>query len=320
MRRFTLRPPIVSGLALTLMLVACGGGGSGGAKIAPAPVVNSGASNLDQQPGAPALTNNIATDGLNWINYRRTQIGMPALVRNANIDRAAQGHSDYQKTNNKVTHDQTSGLPGFTGVRLFDRLSGAGYAFPPADSAYGEVISATSSNSGFYMAEELITAIYHRFVMFEPKFKDIGTGSATTASNYTYFTSNFAASNGYGPGIGAANMVTWPANGQTLVARNFFSDFEEPDPVPSANEVGYPISVHTDLDVTLGVTSFTVRARGGAELPTRMLKLGVDNYTPRSAAAIIPLAVLAAGTVYDVSFVGTVNNMPMTKTWSFTTR
>ena len=304
---------------LSLLLGACGGGSStstpaANASVTPAP------GNLDQQPGAPVLTNNVATDGLNWINYRRAQVGMPALTRNSNIDRAAQGHSDYQKTNNTVTHDQRAGAPGFTGVHLSDRLSAAGYVFPRADSAYGEVISATSNSSGFYMAEELITAIYHRFVMFEPKFKEIGTGSATTTANYTYFTSNFAASNGYGPGIGASNMVTWPSNGQTLVTRNFFSDYEEPDPVPAANEVGYPISVHTDLDVPIGVVSFTVRPRGGAELPTRLLKLGADTHTPQSAAAIIPLAILAAGTTYDVNFVGTVNNVPMTKSWSFTTR
>lgn len=313
-------PLTVSALAAALLLSACGGGGSGGSASTPPPVTTTGTNSLDQQPGAPAMTNNVATDGLNWINYRRAQIGMPALVRNANIDRAAQGHSDYQKTNNKVTHDQTAGNPGFTGVRLIDRLTAAGYTIPPGEAAYGEVISATTNSSGFYMAEELITAIYHRFVMFEPKFKEIGTGSATTSTSYTYFTSNFAARSGYGPGIGAANMVTWPTNGQTLVTRNFFSDFEEPDPVPSANEVGYPISVHSDLDVAILVQSFTVRPRGGADLPTRLLKLGADNYTPKSAAAIIPLTVLAAGTLYDVSFTGTLNGVPVSKTWSFTTK
>ena len=312
-------PHLFCGLAAALLLSACGMGGSGGGKVTP-PAPTSASANLDLQPGSPTLSNNVATDGLNWINYRRTQVGMPALQRNTLIDRAAQGHSDYQKTNNKVTHDQTTGTPGFTGVRLIDRLGAAGYVFPPADSAYGEVISATSNGSGFYMAEELITAIYHRFVIFEPKFKEIGAGAATTSANYTYFTTNFAASNGYGAGIGAGAMVTWPTHGQTMVTRNFFSDYEEPDPIPATNEVGYPISVHADLDVTLGVTSFTVRPRGGAELATRLLKQGADSHTPKSAAAIIPLAVLAAGTTYDVEFVGTINSALITKSWSFTTK
>lgn len=307
---------LAAGLSCALLLSACGGGGDSNTS---SPQGTASAA-LAQIAGAPLLTNDTATDGLNWINFRRTQIGLPALARNASIDRAAQGHSDYQKTNNKVSHEQSAGAPGFTGTQLSDRLAGAGYTFAPTERAYGEVISATSNASGFYMAEELITAIYHRFVMFEPKFKEIGTGAATNASGYVYFTSNFTANNGYGPGMGHGNIATWPSDGQTGVTPNFFSNYEEPDPVENLNEVGYPISVHADLDATLTVQSFTVRPRGGALLGVKLLKLGVDSHTPRSAAAIIPLTVLAARTVYEVSFSGTIDNVAVTKTWSFTSK
>jgi len=135
-------------------LVACGGGGGGNN--------HAGASDGSQTTGfsgqdalAPTATNNIATDGLNWINYRRSQIGMPALTRNGMIDVAAKGHSDYQRINNVVTHEQTTGKPGYTGQRLQDRLTNAGYVFG-IPNAIGEVISATSNGSGFFMAEELI--------------------------------------------------------------------------------------------------------------------------------------------------------------------
>jgi uncharacterized protein YkwD len=131
-------------------LVACGGGGGGNN--------NAGAANGSQTTGfsgqdalAPTATNNIATDGLNWINYRRSQIGMPALTRSSMIDVAAQGHSDYQRINNTVTHVQTQGKPGFTGEQLADRLRAAGYVFG-FPNAIGEVISATDNGSGFYMA------------------------------------------------------------------------------------------------------------------------------------------------------------------------
>lgn len=303
-----------TGLVAAWALAACGGGGSG-----PAPSAASAPVTL-QEPGAPTLTNHVPTDGMTWINYRRAQAGMPVLTRNELIDRAAQGHSEYQKANNLVSHDQIQGKPGFTGVRVGDRLLAAGYTFGNSTYAYGEVISATSNGSGFYMAEELITAIYHRFVIFEPKFKEIGTGSATTASGYTYFTTNFAATNGYGPGIGRGNLVTWPADGQARVTTNFFSDYESPDPVPNANEVGYPISVHADINVVIGVQSFTLRPRGGAEVSVKLLKAGADAETPRSAAAIVPLSVLKPNTTYDVTFTGTIDNVATTKTWSFTTK
>ncbi|HEX8615190.1 MAG TPA: CAP domain-containing protein [Telluria sp.] len=313
------RSSMAAALSCALLLSACGGDGDSKSNNSTPPQSNASAA-LAQVAGAPLATNNTAIDGLNWINFRRTQIGMPALVHNTSIDRAAQGHSDYQKTNNKVTHDQANGAAGFTGTQLIDRLTGAGYLFAPTERAYGEVISATSNASGFYLAEELITAIYHRFVMFEPKFKEIGTGAAANASGYVYFTSNFTANNGYGPGMGRGNIATWPSDGQTGVTPNFFSNYEEPDPVENLNEVGYPISVHADLDATLTVQSFTVRPRGGTVLNVKLLKLGVDSHTPKSAAAIIPLTVLAARTVYDVNFTGTIDNVPVTKSWSFTSK
>ncbi len=300
-------------------LVACGGGGGGSSAGAPNATPSTGFSGQDAS--APTATNNIATDGLNWINYRRSQIGMPALARNAVIDTAAQGHSDYQRINNVVTHDQTAGKTGYTGARLQDRLQNAGYVFG-SPNAIGEVISATSNGSGFYMAEELITAIYHRFVIFEPVFKEIGAGAATTSANYSYFTADFVTNNGYGTGIAAGTIVTWPFNGQTQVTPNFNSDYEEPDPVPDRSVVGYPVSVHTNLDRTLTVQSFTMRAHGtSSDLETRLLALGKDaNTTTKSAAAIVPLAQLASATTYDVSFSGAIDGVPVSRNWSFTTK
>jgi uncharacterized protein YkwD len=308
-------------------LVACGGsdnnGGTGNAAGVGGTSTPTGSTGFSgQDAAAPAFTGNIATDGLNWINYRRTQIGMATLARNAQIDIAAQGHSDYQRINNVVTHEQTTGKQGFTGVLLQDRLAAANYTIR-GSNAIGEVISATNNNSGFYMAEELITAIYHRFVIFEPIFKEIGAGAASTSAGYNYFTADFAASNGFGTGLAAATVVVWPFNGQTQVPVNFFSDQEEPDPVPNQNEVGYPVSVHTNLTRALKVQTFTMRARGTTtDLVTRTLSKDADpvNTTSASVAAIIPLAPLAAATTYDVTFIGAIDGTAVSRTWSFTTK
>ncbi len=104
------------------------------------------------------------------------------------------------------------------------------------------------------------------------------------------------------------------------MTRNFFSDYEAPDPVANLNEVGYPVSVHADIDAVLTVTGFTIHPRGGANLNVQLLVHSVsDQHTPLSAAAIVPLTVLAANTTYDVTFTGTSSGTPITKTWSFTT-
>lgn len=328
---------ILAGCITALALSACGGGGGGSAStVTPTPVADTPAKTPDPltpppavpdttvppgASGAPLATGNIALDGREWINYRRKLVGMSTLTQNNFIDRAAQAHSDYQRLNNTITHDEVASNPGFTGVDVGARLAAAGYVFNTrASRAYGEVISATGNGSGQYMAEELITAVYHRFVIFEPVFKEIGTGAATTGQGYNYFTANFTANDGYGAGLPSGQVAVWPFSGQTSVPRNFFSDTESPDPVPDRNEVGYPISVHANIDLTIRVTSFTVRPRGGADLAVRLLSNANDTHTGTSSAAIVPLAPLAASTTYDVSFTGTVGSTPVTRTWSFATR
>ncbi|HBF52009.1 MAG TPA: hypothetical protein DDX04_18490, partial [Massilia sp.] len=151
-------------------------------------------------------------------------------------------------------------------------------------------------------------------------FKEIGTGAATSTTGRSYFTANFTANNGYGAGLARGQVAVWPFDAQTAVPRNFFSDTESPDPVPDRNEVGYPISVHANINVPVTVTSFTVRPRGGADLSTRLLSNANDTHTGRSSAAIVPLAPLAAGTTYDVTFTGTADGAAVSRSWSFPPR
>jgi len=310
MKKWRLAP---AALLVAALLTACGGGGTAvsGPTTTTPPVT--------QEPGAPALTGNTATDGYNWFNYRRAQLGLSTLTRNSLLDAAAQAHSDYQQLNRSITHTETPGQPGFTGVALTDRLNAAGYKLAGSYYAAGEVISATTSGSGFYQAEELITAIYHRFVIFEPVFRDIGAGAATTPGSYTYFTADFAVVNSTA-GLGRGQIVTYPFNNQANVPANFFSDNESPDPVPGQNEVGYPISVHADKINTVTVQSFTVAPRGGTALATRLLSEATGTPEASSAAAIVPLAPLRSATTYDVSFSGTVGGVAVTRNWSFTTK
>lgn len=312
--------PLLLSLLLASLLSACGGGSGSTASAAAPTTASSSAFDTAAYPSAPLSTGIVADDGRNWINYRRAQVGIAMLTQNSTIDRAAQNHSDYQRINNVISHDEVAGKGGFTGVGLDARLAAAGVSLEANNYAYGEVISATTNTSGFFMAEELVTAIYHRFVMFEPIFKEIGTGSGTTARDYTYFTADFVANHGYGPGLGRGRLVVWPYNGQGAVQPNFFSDQEEPDPVDGVNEVGYPVSVQGDFSAKVQVASFTIRPRNGNPLAVKLLQRSTDAKTPASAAAIIPLSKLAAATTYDVAFSGSADGVPLTLTWSFTTR
>jgi uncharacterized protein YkwD len=306
----------ISALLSAALLSACGGGSDSGNA---AQNNSNAAGQLTQEPGAPVLSNNIATDGFNWFNYRRSQIGLSPLVRNSLIDTAALGHSNYLNLNSTVAHTQIKGKAGFTGETTYDRLIAANYVIT---SSWGEVIAGITTNSGFYMAENLITAIYHRFVIFEPMLKEGGAGAAVNSSGYAYFTTDFAGNSRYGPGLPAGQIISYPFNGQTKVATSFSSNEEAPDPVPDQDVVGYPISVHANFDATLSVTAFSVRQHGaGTDLTVRLLSKDTDaSNTSRSVAAIIPLAPLLAATTYDVSFIGKVNGANVTRSWAFTTR
>lgn len=321
----------ISALLIAALLSACGGGGGGGGVVTPTPVTTPPLtppvtpSPPPPAAGTPALTGDIATDGFNWINYRRVQAGLlPALKRNPLIDRAAQGHSDYQVIHG-IAHEQVRGLRGFTGVDLLERLRGAGYSVARPYN-FGEVIARAGSTSGVYLAEELVSAIYHRFVIFEPIFNEGGSGGAVSASGDAYFTANFGTNNGTAVGLGAGKLVSYPFAGQTGVPPVFLSNNEAPDPVPNVNEVGYPISVHADTAPNganiVTVQSFSVRPRGGNDLPVLLLTTDTDKQheTPVSAAAIIPLQVLRFGTTYDVTFIGAVGGAALTRNWSFTTQ
>lgn len=339
----SLRPALPTLLA-TLLLVSCGGGGGGDTANPPS---NSGVPIASLEPSAPGATGNTAADGLAWFNFRRQQIGLPAVTRNTTVDIAAQGHSDYQKLWG-VTHYQVEGRTGFTGVCVYDnnldpncpsekvsRLEAANYRFTQGSYAYGEVISKTSNPSGFDAAEGLIAAIYHRFVIFEPMFRQAGVGMSVDNQNMTYFTTNFVADglpvNCATRGQSINYLITYPFANQQRVQRDFYSDAELPDPVPGQNQVGYPVSVHADVIANVTVQTFSISPRGGSPLAVRTLTAALDpEYTRPTGAAIIPLSVLAANTTYDVQFAGTVTypatfgcpvlTVPVTRSWSFTTR
>lgn len=325
-------------LLLSFALAACGGDSS--TQAAPPSAAATTAQQLAQEPNAPQVTGNMATDGFEWFNFRRRQIGLPAVARSPQIDTAAQKHSDYQAINNVVTHDEDPLKPGFTGregcpfnyPESQSRIQKAGYVFK-VPYACGEVIAKTNYTYGFTAAEALITAIYHRFVVFEPMYKDAGAGYATASSGYTYFTTDFAANNGLGSGLGAGKFTVYPYAGQKDVPLNFFSDTEEPDPVPGRNEVGYPISVHADIDQLISVGVFSVGLHStGVPLDVQLLASPSDPETPTSGAAIIPLQPLASGTIYDVAFSGSICTISppntscisastaISKSWSFTTQ
>jgi uncharacterized protein YkwD len=155
--RSNARPSAWLAALLAVALIAgCGGGGDGGTNR-PAQS-DTGAGDTNGTPvaeaGAPQATGDMATDGFNWFNFRRQQMGLAAITRNAQIDAAAMNHSNYQAQNRTISHDEGAGKRGFTGVSVLDRLRAAQYSVPASNYAYGEVISSTPDTNGINAAED----------------------------------------------------------------------------------------------------------------------------------------------------------------------
>jgi uncharacterized protein YkwD len=296
-----------------VLLSACSGGDSRPT------TVTSAAVSVVQQSDAPVPTGEVATDGLTWINYRRAQAGLQPLTRDPRLDRAAAAHAGYQQLNNLINHQEDPLLAGFTGPTSTERVRAAGYPLELQAQADGEVIAATAEPDGFAAAEGLLGAIYHRYLMLEPRFDVAGAGDAHRGGGYYWLNVNLVASRN-GTGLGPGRMVVWPLPDQRGVTPRFFSDQETPDPVAGRNTVGYPVSVHASLGSQLRVGRFVIRERGGRELRVVQLDASSDRETPLSAAAIIPLARLRSGVQHDVEFSGTVDGIAIEKRWSFMTR
>jgi hypothetical protein len=299
-----------------ILLTGCGGGGGDNAS---GPRIEQSQGDIVNEEGAPVLAGDTTIDGLNWFNFRRQQAGLSLVTRDPLLDNAARGHSEYQRINEVVSHEQEPGKPGFTGATPGDRIDAAGYQFQQRSYAFGEVISAATNPSGAFAADALVTAIYHRFVILEPVFNEVGGGSSSEAGGYTWFTAKFAA-DGLTAGLGRNRFVTWPAASQTNIPTVFLTDSEIPDPLPDQNAAGYPISIHADITSRVTVQQFTLHQRGGAALPVRLLTSTSDGNTPPSVAAIVPLDTLLPNTVYEARFIGLVDELPVNHTWTFTTR
>ena len=218
-------------------------------------------------------------------------------------------------------HDEDAGSRGFTGVGLNNRLRRPSRIhWSRANYSYGEVISATTNTSGFFMAEELVTAIYHRFVMFEPVFKEIGTGSATTIANYTYFTADFVPTTVTVRGWAVAGWWCGRPTARPASCRIFSATGKSP--IPSIPPMRWAIrSACTPTPTPPSWCRTSPSAPATAPICRSSSCITRQTRTRRkAAAAIIPLTRLAAATVYDVAFSGSVDDRPVSMSWSFSTR
>ncbi len=227
------------------------------------------------------------------------------------VQKASANHANYIQLNGgKLTHDEVSGNPGYTGAKFYDRMKAAGFTGP--GSPMFEVIHSLGDGHGSILGESgWVNTLYHRipFVSFGAKGYGFGNNSTKWA------TIDFA--NG-GAAPSSTAIATWPVDGDTAVWTTFRCASEIPNPLPGQTLAGYPISLTGAAKLAISERTIT---QGSTVVEHVFLTKGADStgLIPETQAYLIPKAPLLKSTRYDVHVKGNVGTTAFDLSWSFTT-
>ncbi len=341
----------LTSIALATLLTACGGGG-GSTSTPTDPVVKTCANGANDYPtckffvaelqstvpAPPYVAGSDELAAFNFLNDERAANGLGKVAYNEALTKAAMAHANYLYLNKWLGHDETAGNPGFTGTNPVDRALAAGYT---TNSPVNEVLGLANSRKGG--VQSLIDTVYHRSIIFGQSWVDVGMGSHCydkCDDKRIFDTIEF----GYKKKQRNASdfFMTYPRNGQDAVRPIFCG--ESPWPLetiismtdackllpPVLNQtvfydakVGYPILVSVAEGRKINITKFEIYESGpqgnSAAIPAWLLTSSNDVNTRLQSheAYLIPKQSLKLDTLYTVTFVGTSDDLPISRTWTF---
>lgn len=241
----------------------------------------------------------------------RGKARMAALNCYDGIQKASSSHANYIQVNaTGLTHTETSGKPGFTGVNFWDRMTAGGFKGP--GSAMFEVIHSIGDGHGAVLGESgWINTLYHRI-----PFVSYGAGGYGFGNNSGKWATIDFSSGGAAPS--ATAISTWPVDGDTGVWTTFRCASEIPNPLPGQTVAGYPVSLTGAKALVLSSQSMS---KAGTDVPMVILTKSTDSagLIPDTQVYMIPKSPLTPSTKYDVKVKGTVGGSPFDLAFSFTT-
>jgi len=295
-------------------------------------------------------------DARSHLNSIREAIGLNTLLHNDLLSEAAQAHADYLVANEVSSHYETEGMPKFTGVKPVDRALYANYA-----SSYVSENLSTHTYTAQESIDGLFSAIYHRFGFLALDIDEVGVGvtqdkEKTSNSAFVYVMANSnlericheksfsghgkyfykvckdeshrigekvfknaqIANKRYNPKI-----VVYPYDGQNEVPPVFYN--ESPDPLPSYDVSGFPVSVEFNdyYFKKVKLESFKLFDSSNHEVKDILLMDKNNDPNQRFTSlqyALFPLKRLAFDTQYRAEVTYRVKNKEHTLTWAFTTQ
>jgi len=329
---------------MSLMLAACGGGGSGGAEpsgtapvavsplpSAPAPAASAappaaGASEPGSASGVVCAAGDapaVALAGFSLINVVRTAAGLPAFVPLPGLEATAQAHARYVAVNGSTGSEQSAALPCYTGATLAQRLAAAGVV-PAAQAGarpHGESVLTYASASGteisaWDIVNDALNNLYGRMQLLSPSAQHGGLGLSVQPQRRAFVVDTTQRADG--ASASGPALVVWPRDGTTgLPVRMLPSNLK---PLDAGLVEGYPVTLHALAPVRVGRFLMT-SVSSGAPVQATLITSGDDRHAFLSAGevALVPTAPLTAGTQYRVELEATVGSEPVSRSWTFTT-
>jgi uncharacterized protein YkwD len=331
-------------LCAVVLLAACGGGGSSSSAgtatasnapanssapgndnaVTPATTSTAGAVTLlpavAAAPVLPSPSGDATADGIAYLSAMRQAIGLSEPTSDPGLTTASLDHVTYLVDNDAAGHNETAGLPGYTGATPQARIAAQGNY-----TVYGEVV--VSGETGAFAnsvtpVQTLFDAPYHRIIMLDD-FQSMGV-AASANSVWEAFNIDFGNTSGTLP---STELVAYPYAGQQGVPTSWFAN-ESPNPFANATQyelttVGYPVTIQSGMAGTLSTVNFTITDASGNSVPCLAQTPQTDPSELFNGAMCVPYQPLAADTNYTVNVTGVLTNGGQTQsidvTWSFTT-
>lgn len=257
-------------------------------------------------------------DPLNSVNMLRNKVRIGLLSLNSSLNYAAEKHALYVLKNKIASHDEDSTRPYFFGKTPSERVNKSNYS-NGVGFTVGEVLTLSDGDSNDSL-DKLVRAIYHRLVLLDPIFNEVGISKKSENGSHVFEMVLGARSNNF-LSTAPRYIVAYPYNQQQEVPYLFFSNEEIPNPVPEKETVGFPISMQVTSGYTLKTISFNLRDNNGNIISGKELTPENDRHLESSQYAFIPWEPLKPNTLYKASYQGIINNIQKVDyTWTFTTK
>lgn len=249
--------------------------------------------------------NSIQTPTLAVWNTLREQHGLAPARLSQPIAQVAQGHADYMAVNNRLSHGQIRGAPGYTGASLLDRLKANNYLGAAAEAVLqGEVTKEQALYSLFFSP-------YHRLVLLRPG--SIEAGYAASGDKLCFVAA----------GDSRGEFVSPPENALDAPAK--WTGRSQPHPDPNyqpGREYGFPIvgSFYDRQEARLASAQALLQSDTGDNWPI-VTRHPENDPLLKSSVILLPLRPLLPNTEYTVQLNLTYSDgYERVRTWSFRTR